>query len=203
MSSKIYNYLSGIQTKGKYARREDKEKALSYAEKAKALQEEKEYWLDEIEDSLRMQYSGNKVTYPRLSLKETYLHYKFGGGRPLYVDISGMHISSISAKRDFNNEIGKISLIQTLELKNLNMVGVTVGQLKFKYLGNLLVEAAGNDYYNFEWHRNGSIQRNIITLFAGILHKIPIPLKNEIEEYVFPIGQPYDLHLVGKAKINP
>lgn len=34
MSSKIYNYLSGIQTKGMYARREDKEKALSYAEKA-------------------------------------------------------------------------------------------------------------------------------------------------------------------------
>jgi hypothetical protein len=33
-----------------YARREDKEKALSYAEKAKALQEEKEYWLDEIEE---------------------------------------------------------------------------------------------------------------------------------------------------------
>jgi hypothetical protein len=50
MSSKIYNYLYGIQTKGMYARREDKEKALSYAEKAKALQEEKEYWLDEIEE---------------------------------------------------------------------------------------------------------------------------------------------------------
>ena len=56
MSSKIYNYLSGIQTKGMYARREDKEKALSYAEKAAIAKKEEEKQIKEIEITIPIQW---------------------------------------------------------------------------------------------------------------------------------------------------
>ena len=200
MSSKIYNYLSGIQTKGMYARREDKEKALSYAEKAAIAKKEEEKQINEIERQLRSQYSGNRTTLQRLSFKTTYLHYKFGGGRPLYVDISGMHIPSISASKKFNNEIGREEWCQTYSLKELNTFGFTVGNAKFRYLGNNKVELVGHDRYDFDIRKDASLQRNIATILGSIVHNFPIP--SPLPQH-FIIGTPYDLHLIGQATINP
>ena len=85
-----------------YARRENKEKALSYAEKAAIAKVEEEKQIKEIENQLQSQYNGNNVKHTNINLLKTYLHYKFGGGRPLYVDITGEYIPTISAKKNIS-----------------------------------------------------------------------------------------------------
>lgn len=138
-----------------------------------------------------------------MSFKLTYLHYKFGGGQPLYVDITGMHIPTISAKRDFNDEVGKIKSINTFSSRELSMVGVTLGEVSFKYLGNLKVKVTKSDRYNFDnWH-TGITDRNFGTLVGSVLHNIPIPIPNPVVMALTTGGRSFDIEVKGEATVNP
>ena len=201
MNSIIYNYLSGIQTKGMYARREDKEKALSYAEKAAIAKVEEEKQIKEIEKQLQSQYNGNNVKYTNINLLKTYLHYKFGGGRPMYVDITGEYIPTISAKKHFNNEIGKEADVNTFDFRHLSNIGVTIGSARWKYLGNNTVEVVGNDTYDFNLDDFKINQRNIGTIIGSILHNSPLNIVPFASVLTYG-GRPFKIYIKGKAKIN-
>ncbi|MBQ7763544.1 MAG: hypothetical protein IJ382_08465 [Flavobacteriales bacterium] len=137
---------------------------MSYQEKAQKAKEEENNLIKRIDNGLKRAYSGvNNAHHEQLSFKLTYLHYKFGGGQPLYVDITGMHIPTISAKRDFNDEVGKIKSINTFSISKLSTIGITVGRARFRYAGNNKVEILG-DKYDFDLRKGASLERNIATL---------------------------------------
>lgn len=158
--------------------------------------------LKDINDNLKREYSAaGSVSYNKLSFKLTYLHYKFGGGSPLYVDITGMHIPTISAKRDFNDEVGKEKSINTFSFSKLSTIGITVGSARFKYVGNNKVEILG-DRYNFDLRKGASLERNIATLIGGIIHDVPI-LPSSIMSNLTTGGTDYDIIFKGQATVNP
>ncbi len=74
-----------------------------------------------------------------------------------------MHIPTISAKRDFNDEVGKIKSINTFSISKLSTIGITVGSARFRYAGNNKVEILG-DKYDFDLRKGASLERNIATL---------------------------------------
>lgn len=169
------------------------------AQKAK---EEENNLIKRIDNGLKRAYSGvNNAHHEQLSFKLTYLHYKFGGGQPLYVDITGMHIPTISAKRDFNDEVGKIKSINTFSISKLSTIGITVGSARFRYAGNNKVEILG-DKYDFDLRKGASPERNIATLIGGIIHDVPI-LPSSIMSNLTTVGTDYDIIFKGLATVNP
>ncbi len=201
-SSAVYGYIASKQTHGSLATDSDRETAMSYQEKAQKAKEEENNLIKRIDNGLKRAYSGvNNAHHKQLSFKLTYLHYKFGGGQPLYVDITGMHIPTISAKRDFNDEVGKIKSINTFSISKLSTIGITVGSAHFRYAGNNKVEILG-DKYDFDLRKGASLERNIATLIGGIIHDVPI-LPSSIMSNLTTGGTDYDIIFKGLATVNP
>ena len=201
-SSAVYGYIASKQTHGSLATDNDREMAMSYQEKAQKAKEEENNLIKRIDNGLKRAYSGvNNAHHEQLSFKLTYLHYKFGGGQPLYVDITGMHIPTISAKRDFNDEVGKIKSINTFSISKLSTIGITVGSARFRYAGNNKVEILG-DKYDFDLRKGASLERNIATLIEGIIHDVPI-LPSSIMSNLTTGGTDYDIIFKGLATVNP
>ena len=201
-SSAVYGYIASKQTHGSLATDNDREMAMSYQEKAQKAKEEENNLIKRIDNGLKSAYSGvNNAHHEQLSFKLTYLHYKFGGGQPLYVDITGMHIPTISAKRDFNDEVGKIKSINTFSISKLSTIGITVGSARFRYAGNNKVEILG-DKYDFDLRKGASLERNIATLIGGIIHDVPI-LPSSIMSNLTTGGTDYDIIFKGLATVNP
>ena len=201
-SSAVYGYIASKQTHGSLATDNDREMAMSYQEKAQKAKEEENNLIKRIDNGLKRAYSGvNNAHHEQLSFKLTYLHYKFGGGQPLYVDITGMHIPTISAKRDFNDEVGKIKSINTFSISKLSTIGITVGRARFRYAGNNKVEILG-DKYDFDLRKGASLERNIATLIGGIIHDVPI-LPSSIMSNLTTGGTDYDIIFKGLATVNP
>lgn len=201
-SSAVYGYIASKQTHGSLATDNDREMAMSYQEKAQKAKEEENNLIKRIDNGLKRAYSGvNNAHHEQLSFKLTYLHYKFGGGQPLYVDITGMHIPTISAKRDFNDEVGKIKSINTFSISKLSTIGITVGSARFRYAGNNKVEILG-DKYDFDLRKGASLERNIATLIGGIIHDVPI-LPSSIMSNLTTGGTDYDIIFKGLATVNP
>ena len=201
-SSAVYGYIPSKQTHGSVATDSDRETAMSYQEKAQKAKEEENNLIKRIDNGLKRAYSGvNNAHHEQLSFKLTYLHYKFGGGQPLYVDITGMHIPTISAKRDFNDEVGKIKSINTFSISKLSTIGITVGSARFRYAGNNKVEILG-DKYDFDLRKGASLERNIATLIGGIIHDVPI-LPSSIMSNLTTGGTDYDIIFKGLATVNP
>lgn len=198
-SLSVFNYLANNKTQGKLASEKEKEESLNYQEKAQQAKKEEELLQKKVDDELRRQYTGkNTISYQQISFKTMYLHYKFGNGSPLYVDISGERIPSLSAERDFNNEIGKIKLLNSFSLNKLSTIGMTIGSARFKYLGQQKVEILP-DRYDFDIRKGSSFTRNVATLIGGIIHNMPIsPIHWNTAG-----GTPYDVYLKGQATINP
>ena len=201
-SSAVYGYIASKQTHGSLATDNDRETAMSYQEKAQKAKEEENNLIKRIDNGLKRAYSGvNNAHHEQLSFKLTYLHYKFGGGQPLYVDITGMHIPTISAKRDFNDEVGKIKSINTFSISKLSTIGITVGSARFRYAGNNKVEILG-DKYDFDLRKGASLERNIATLIGGIIHDVPI-LPSSIMSNLTTGGTDYVIIFKGLATVNP
>ena len=201
-SSAVYGYIASKQTHGSLATDSDRKTAMSYQEKAQKAKEEENNLIKRIDNGLKRAYSGvNNAHHEQLSFKLTYLHYKFGGGQPLYVDITGMHIPTISAKRDFNDEVGKIKSINTFSISKLSTIGITVGRARFRYAGNNKVEILG-DKYDFDLRKGASLERNIATLIGGIIHDVPI-LPSSIMSNLTTGGTDYDIIFKGLATVNP
>ena len=201
-SSAVYGYIASKQTHGSLATDSDRKTAMSYQEKAQKAKEEENNLIKRIDNGLKRAYSGvNNAHHEQLSFKLTYLHYKFGGGQPLYVDITGMHIPTISAKRDFNDEVGKIKSINTFSISKLSTIGITVGSARFRYAGNNKVEILG-DKYDFDLRKGASLERNIATLIGGIIHAVPI-LPSSIMSNLTTGGTDYDIIFKGLATVNP
>lgn len=201
-SSAAYGYIASKQTRGSLATDKDRETAMSYQEKARQAKEEEHKLLKDINDNLKREYSAaGSVSYNKLSFKLTYLHYKFGGGSPLYVDITGMHIPTISAKRDFNEEVGKEASINTFSFSKLSTIGITVGSARFRYIGNNKVEILG-DRYDFDLRKGASLERNIATLIGGIVHDLPTS-PGTIMGHLTTGGTDYDIIFKGQATVNP
>ena len=201
-SSAVYGYIASKQTHGSLATDNDRETAMSYQEKAQKAKEEENNLIKRIDNGLKRAYSGvNNAHHEQLSFKLTYLHYKFGGGQPLYVDITGMHIPTISAKRDFNDEVGKIKSINTFSISKLSTIGITVGSARFRYAGNNKVEILG-DKHDFDLRKGASLERNIATLIGGIIHDVPI-LPSSIMSNLTTGGTDYDIIFKGLATVNP
>ena len=201
-SSAVYGYIASKQTHGSVATDSDRETAMSYQENAQKAKEEENNLIKRIDNGLKRAYSGvNNAHHEQLSFKLTYLHYKFGGGQPLYVDITGMHIPTISAKRDFNDEVGKIKSINTFSISKLSTIGITVGSARFRYAGNNKVEILG-DKYDFDLRKGASLERNIATLIGGIIHDVPI-LPSSIMSNLTTGGTDYDIIFKGLATVNP
>ena len=201
-SSAVYGYIASKQTHGSLATDSDRKTAMSYQEKAQKAKEEENNLIKRIDNGLKRAYSGvNNAHHEQLTFKLTYLHYKFGGGQPLYVDITGMHIPTISAKRDFNDEVGKIKSINTFSISKLSTIGITVGSARFRYAGNNKVEILG-DKYDFDLRKGASLERNIATLIGGIIHDVPI-LPPSIMSNLTTGGTDYDIIFKGLATVNP
>ena len=204
-SSAVYGYIASKQTHGSLATDNDREMAMSYQEKAQKAKEEENNLIKNITNQLRGLYSsminGSSTDYKKLNIIRTYLHYKFGNGQPMYVDITGMHIPTISAKRDFNDEVGKIKSINTFSISKLSTIGITVGSARFRYAGNNKVEILG-DKYDFDLRKGASLERNIATLIGGIIHDVPI-LPSSIMSNLTTGGTDYDIIFKGLATVNP
>lgn len=201
-------YLGSKQTKGQFSTQQDRDTALSYQEQAKEAKKQEEIQKKTILDKLRDEYSrlisGSEVNYKQLSFARTFLHYKFGGGRPMYIDITGLDLMMISAD-DFNCEVGRVEPINTFNRNPFSTAGITIGDLRFEYLGNNKVRAATSDKYNFDinWG-DGRTMRNIGTYLDSILHSsillFPIPFDIETIKQG---GTPYTIHFKGTANISP
>lgn len=203
-SSAVYGYIASKQTHGSLATDSDRKTAMSYQEKAQKAKEEENNLIKRIDNGLKRAYSGvNNAHHEQLSFKLTYLHYKFGGGQPLYVDITGMHIPTISAKRDFNDEVGAKKSINTFSIRELSMIGVTLGSVDFKYLGNLKVKVTKSDRYDFDWQKNGKSDRNFYTLLGSIVHNMPMPIPDTVLMALTTGGRSFDIEVKGEATVNP
>lgn len=206
-SSAAYGYIASKQTRGSLATDKDRETAMSYQEKARQAKEEENNLIKNITDQLRGLYSrlvtGNSTDYKKLNIIRTYLHYKFGNGQTMYVDITGMHIPTISAKRDFNDQVGKEASINTFSSRELSMVGVTLGSIDFEYLGNLKVRVTKSDRYDFDWQKDGESDRNFYTLLGSIVHNMPMPVPNPVIRALTTGGRSFDIEVKGEATINP
>ncbi len=206
-SSAVYGYIASKQTHGSLATDNDRETAMSYQEKAQKAKEEENNLIKNITNQLRGLYSsminGNSTDYKKLNIIRTYLHYKFGNGQPMYVDITGMHIPTISAKRDFNDEVGAKKSINTFSIRELSMIGVTLGSVDFKYLGNLKVKVTKSDRYDFDWQKNGKSDRNFYTLLGSIVHNMPMPIPDTVLMVLTTGGRSFDIEVKGEATVNP
>ena len=207
VSSAVLGYIASKQPQGGLASDKEREKSLSYQEKYRQTKKEEEGLLRSIEDKLREEYArlvcGSTVDYKQLNFARVYLHYKFGHGRPMYIDITGQYIPALSAKHDFNDQVGwKISK-NTLELSHLSTVGITLGRVDFEYLGNNKVKIIKSDRYDFDLDRSGISQRNILTFIGGIVHDIPWPSAHPMVRLLTSGGDRYDIYFKGEATINP
>lgn len=211
-SAMVLNYLASKQPQGRMATPEQRAVAASYSERAKTVEgssvgnsptpkETEKKVLDRLREVYQNLGAGSPTDYKKLSFLRTYLHYKFGNGRPMYIDITGLHFPTVSAKRDFNNEVGRTESINTFSLwpSNFTEAGLSLGGVTFKYLGNNKVSIVGEDTYDFDYQKESSLKRNLATVLGGIVHNMPFL---GVGGVLTSGGQAYDIYFKGKATIE-
>ena len=103
----------------------------------------------------------------------TYEHYVFGGGKPLYVDTSSLHLANISQSALKKQSDGTY-LLNTVDVLGISdQTALALG--KISLIPDPIIDnqfTIATDTYDFNNEPNGSAKRNIFTAIGKGLHNI-------------------------------
>ncbi|MCX8144194.1 MAG: hypothetical protein N3F62_08085, partial [Bacteroidia bacterium] len=129
---------------------------------------------------------------------ETYVHFQFGGGKPLYLSTSSLDFSDVTQKDLIYDSKTNTYSLNLYEINPMSQIALALGKISLVKTGENQYSILP-DYYDFniEWDK-GFTQRNIATFGAGFIHYYGV---SPIVPLIF--GGPYWIIFNGTITIKP
>jgi len=132
------------------------------------------------------------------SLHEANKHWSEGNGKSVFLPLSSIDLSKISAS-DFNY-IGQEKYFNLQSLKYMSEDGPYLGSIKLILVDSNTVIQASPDYYNFDIRGMdfSNMSFDSSTFFNSAIRNYATIVGNVVAGF----GKPYQIYLYGKAKIG-